>query len=154
MAPSLQRQLCDRVLPAILRTNKAAQQKRSATRSLRTCWLCTCNCPLSAHPSVRGLQQCMQCAPLVCEPEWQESSTFNTVVGRSTNSNIPGQSNCMQSPTTRPSFKQASSTSYLEGSPLPQYYRLRRQLFHIEQLYLFGAWDVEFCSLVRGLMKC
>ena len=146
VAPSLQRQLYDRILPASPRTNKcpAKQIWGQITQNLLAVHL-----PLqfSAYPSVRGLQQCMQSALLAWEPEWQESSTFNTVVGRSTcQFKFSGTEQLHAKPHDKTKLKQTSSTSYCQKSPLSHLYLLRRQLFHIEQRHLLGAWDVEFCS--------
>ena len=89
----------------------------------------------------------MQSAVLAWEPEWRESSTFNTVVGRSTcQFKFSGTEQLHAKPHDKTKLKQTSSTSYCQGSSLPHFYLLRRQLFHSEQLYLFGAWTVEFCS--------
>ncbi len=153
VALSLQRQLYDRILPASPRTNKAAQQNRSGARSLRTCWLCTCRCNLARTRVCVGCNSARNLhSSLGSQSGERAAHSILSLAGQRSNSNFPGQSNCMQSPKTK--LKQTSSTSYCQSSPLPHLYLRRRQLFHIEQLYLFGTWSFVLQKGPYAVLTC
>lgn len=105
VVPSLQRQLFDRILPASPRTNRSAQQNRSGARSLRTCWLCTYRCKLARIRLCVGCNNaCNLHSSLGSQSGERTAHSILSLAGQRANSNFPGQSNCMQSPTTRPSL--------------------------------------------------
>ncbi len=124
------------------RTN--AQQNRSGARSLRTCWLFTCRCNLARTRLCVGCSSaCNLHSSFESQSGERAAHSILSLAGQRANSNFRDRAIACKAPRQD---QETSSTSYSQGSPLQHFYLLRRQLFHIEQLYLFGTWDVDFCS--------